>query len=57
MVINHKETVWGLDNEPELLITLSGKNDYKFKLDKDCVSVTNLLAGGATGSEWVRTDL
>ena len=50
MVINHKETVWGLDDEPELLITLSGKNDYKFKLDKDCVSVTNLLAGGATGS-------
>ena len=48
MVINHKETVWGLDDEPELLITLSGKNDYKFKLDKDCVSVTNLLAGGAT---------
>ena len=46
MTINHKEPVWGLEDEPELLISLTGKNNYKFSLKKEDVSVTNLLAGG-----------
>ena len=50
MTINHKDPVWGLEDEPELLISLSGKNNYKFSLKKEDVGVTNLLAGGAAGS-------
>ena len=50
MTINHKEPVWGLEDEPELLISLTGKNNYKFSLKKEDVSVTNLLAGGAAGN-------
>ena len=44
MTINHKGPVWGLDDEPEFLISLIGKNNYKFNLKKEDVSVTNLLA-------------
>ena len=50
MTINHKDPVWGLDDEPEFLISLTGKNNYKFNLKKEDVSVTNLLAGGTAGS-------
>lgn len=50
MTINHKGPVWGLDDEPEFLISLTGKNNYKFNLKKEDVSVTNLLAGGTAGS-------
>lgn len=50
MTINHKGPVWGLDDEPEFLISLTGKNNYKFNLKKEDVSVTNLLAGGTSGS-------
>ena len=32
MTINHKDPVWGLDDEPEFLISLTGKNNYKFNL-------------------------
>ena len=50
MTINHKDPVWGLDDEPEFLISLTGKNNYKFNLKKEDVSVTNLFAGGTAGS-------
>jgi len=50
MTINHKGTVWGLDDEPEFLISLIGKNNYKFNLKKEDVSVTNLLTGSGAGN-------
>lgn len=52
MTINHKESVWGLDDEPEFLISVAAKNNYKFnrKLKQEDVSVTNLLTGGAAGN-------
>jgi hypothetical protein len=49
MTINHKDSVWAVDDEPEFLITISSKNNYKFKVDKDSVSVTNLLSGCGAG--------
>ena len=52
MTINHKEPFWGLEDEPEFLISVAAKNNYKFKkkLKKEDVSVTNLLTGGAAGN-------
>jgi hypothetical protein len=50
MTINHQNPVWELEDEPEFLISLVGKNDYKFKLKKEDVSVTNLMTGGGAGS-------
>ena len=50
MTINHKGTVWGLDDEPEFLISLIGKNNYKFNLKKEDVIVTNLLTGSGAGN-------
>lgn len=50
MTINHQNPVWGLDDEPEFLISLIGKNNYKFKLKKEDVSVTNLMTGSGAGS-------
>ncbi|WP_029201482.1 hypothetical protein [Oribacterium sp. NK2B42] len=52
MTINHKESVWGLDDEPEFLISVAAKDKFQFnkKLKKEDVSVTNFLTGSAAGN-------